>query len=61
MKKTNGKTIAWAVGDVVQRSGKTPEVLYHTGDKGKEPMIVILGKQADHLAQLVIDLEKDRK
>ncbi len=60
-KETDGKTIAWAVGDIVQRDGRTPDVIYHTGDKGKEPMIVVLGKQADQLAQLVIDLEKDQK
>ena len=53
IKRTEGMTIPWGVEQAIKRAGKVPDVIYHKGDVGKEPMIVILGEEASELARLV--------
>jgi hydroxymethylpyrimidine/phosphomethylpyrimidine kinase len=53
IKRTEGMTIPWGVEQAIKRIGKVPDVIYHRGDMGKEPMIVVLGKKASELAKLV--------
>lgn len=61
IKRTEGMTIPWGVAQAVKRLGKAPDVIYHRGDLGKEPMIVIFGKEASELAKLVIQIAKEMK
>ncbi|RLE74258.1 MAG: bifunctional hydroxymethylpyrimidine kinase/phosphomethylpyrimidine kinase [Thermoprotei archaeon] len=56
VKRVEGATIPWGVRAAVERAGRLPDVIYHTGDWGKEPMIVILGRSAKDLARLVVRL-----
>jgi len=49
------------VKEAVSRVPEAPDVIYHRGDIGKEPMIVIFGKQAYDLARLVVQLVKEVK
>jgi len=62
IKKVDGMTVQWGVEQAVKRVGKVPDVIYHRGDVGKEPMIVILGQQAydlaEHTAQLAREIRK---
>jgi len=62
IKKVDGMTVPWGVKQAVKRIGKVPDVIYHRGDVGKEPMIVILGQQAydlaEHTAQLAREIRK---
>jgi hydroxymethylpyrimidine/phosphomethylpyrimidine kinase len=51
-------TITWGAKEAVKEVGKTPDVIYHRGDIGKEPMIVILGQEAYDLAKLTIQLAR---
>lgn len=60
-KKIEGMTIPWGVREAIKNIGKLPDVIYHKGDWGKEPMIVILGKDAVSLAKLVIEIAKEKK
>jgi len=53
IKRIEGMTIPWGVEQAVKRAGKVPDVIYHKGDIGKEPMIVILGEEASELARLI--------
>lgn len=39
-------TMEWGVGDAIQRSGRVPDVIFDTGDIGKEAMIRLLGTDA---------------
>jgi len=57
-KRTEGMTITWGAKEAVKEVGKTPDVIYHRGDIGKEPMIVILGQEAYDLAKLTIQLAR---
>jgi len=59
IKKVDGMTVPWGVKQAVNRIGKVPDVIYHRGDVGKEPMIVILGQQAYDLAKHTAQLARE--
>ena len=61
LKEKEGATIPWGVEEAVRRAGRIPGVIYHLGDWGKEPMIVIFGRDARELAELVVGLAKELK
>lgn len=50
IKKMEGMTTKWGAGEAVKRAGKTPDVIYHLGDWGKEPMVVLVGETATQVA-----------
>ncbi len=43
VKLREGATIPWGVKTAVRRLGERPDVVYHLGDWGKEPMILLFG------------------
>jgi hydroxymethylpyrimidine kinase/phosphomethylpyrimidine kinase len=59
VKEVDGMTVPWGVKQAVKRIGKVPDVIYHGGDVGKEPMIVILGQQAYDLAKHTAQLARE--
>jgi hydroxymethylpyrimidine/phosphomethylpyrimidine kinase len=61
IKEVEGMTITWGVKEAIKRTGKVPDVIYHRGGIGKEPMIVILGEQARDVAELAIQVAKKMK
>jgi hydroxymethylpyrimidine/phosphomethylpyrimidine kinase len=61
IKKVEGMTIPWGVKEAVKNVGKAPDVIYHRGDFGKEPMIVVFGKDALSLAKLAIEIAMEEK
>ena len=47
LKKVEGATIPWGIRKAIERvGGKVPDIIYHLGDVGKEPMIVIFARTA---------------
>lgn len=58
IKTVEGMTIPWGMKEAIKRVGKAPDAIYHRGDVGKEPMIVLFGEQAYDLAKLVIEIAK---
>jgi hydroxymethylpyrimidine/phosphomethylpyrimidine kinase len=61
IKKVEGMTIPWGVKEAVKNVGRAPDVVYHRGDFGKEPMIVVFGKDALSLAKLAIEIAMEEK
>jgi hydroxymethylpyrimidine kinase/phosphomethylpyrimidine kinase len=61
IKKVEGMTVQWGVREIIKRTGRVPDVIYHTGDIGKEPMIVIFGEQAYDLAKLTVQLAEEKE
>jgi hydroxymethylpyrimidine/phosphomethylpyrimidine kinase len=59
IKKVEGMTIPWGIKEAIKRIGKAPDVIYHKGDVGKEPMIVIFGEHAYDLAKFSVQLAKE--
>lgn len=61
IKKVEGMTILWGVKEAIKNVGKAPDVIYHRGDFGKEPMIVVFGKDAISLAKLAAKIAGEKK
>jgi len=58
VKAREGGTTAWGAEQAVKRAGRVPDALYHLGDLGKEPMIVLLGRSATEVAGLAVRLAR---
>ncbi|HIE23725.1 MAG TPA: bifunctional hydroxymethylpyrimidine kinase/phosphomethylpyrimidine kinase [Candidatus Korarchaeota archaeon] len=56
VKRKEGATVPWGMRVAIEKVGKVPDVVYHLGDWGKEPMIVLLGSDPVKLAKILIYL-----
>ncbi|MDW8061573.1 MAG: bifunctional hydroxymethylpyrimidine kinase/phosphomethylpyrimidine kinase [Nitrososphaerota archaeon] len=66
IKRVEGATIPWGIRRAVESiGGSRPDVIYHTGDWGKEPMVLILGRDpfevVDRLEVIVKAISGDRR
>ena len=53
-KSKEGGTVPWGIRNAIRDSVKAPDVIFHTGDIGKEPMSIIFGNDPkDVLGKLV--------
>lgn len=43
-KEMDGRTISWGVRSAISSLRSPPDMIYHTGDIGKEPMILLFGR-----------------
>jgi len=57
IKKQEGATIPWGIEQAIKRVGKVPDIIYHEGDIGKEPMILILGKNPEDVLKKLTKLK----
>ncbi|MCS7143067.1 MAG: bifunctional hydroxymethylpyrimidine kinase/phosphomethylpyrimidine kinase [Aigarchaeota archaeon] len=46
VKRVEGATVRWGIREAVRSAGKVTDVIYHMGDYGKEPMILIIGRDS---------------
>ncbi len=53
VKRAEKGTMEWGIETAVKRAGKRPDVVYHLGDWGKEPMILIFGRDAREVVERV--------
>lgn len=52
-KTKEGNTISWGIQSAIKNAKKSPDMIFHRGDVGKEPMILIFGTNPkDTLAKL---------
>ncbi|MDD3985116.1 MAG: thiamine-phosphate synthase family protein [Methanobacterium sp.] len=58
VKEREGSTIPWGVETAIEKSGKVPDIIYHKGAWGKEPMICLLGSRACEVAEIVVCIAK---
>lgn len=42
--KNKGSTVAWGIKNVIKKLKTPPDVIFHKGDFGKEPMIIVFGE-----------------
>jgi thiamine-phosphate diphosphorylase len=67
VKEVEGGTIPWGVETAIKNAGTIPDVIYHEGAWGKEPMICLIGSDAVEVAEMGIciaklfDIRKKRK
>lgn len=58
VREREGATIPWGTEQAIRQAGRVPDVIYHTGAHGKEPMIVLLAPTATEAARRIIDLAR---
>jgi hydroxymethylpyrimidine/phosphomethylpyrimidine kinase len=58
VKAQEGATTSWGATQAIARVGRVPDIIYHTGDWGKEPMMIILGESAVAVAQTALRLAR---
>ncbi|MBA7693576.1 Pyridoxal kinase PdxY [subsurface metagenome] len=56
VKAKDGMTTYWGASEAVKRAGRIPDVIYHLGDWGKEPMITLVGKTAVQIANKATEI-----
>jgi len=67
VKEVEGGTIPWGVETAIENAGTIPDVIYHKGAWGKEPMICLVGSDAVEVAEMGIciarlfDIRKNEK
>ncbi len=54
--KIMGSTIEWGIKKAVKNTTKIPDVIYHKGDFGKEPMIIVFGETPDNVLKKIIKI-----
>ncbi len=56
VKKIEGRSTIWGADVAIKALGQVPDVIYHRGDWGKEPMTIILGKDAIDVVNKILRL-----
>ena len=51
--KKSGSSVKWGTISAISKSKIKPDVIYHTGDFGKEPMILIFGKSPNDVIKKI--------
>jgi hydroxymethylpyrimidine/phosphomethylpyrimidine kinase len=59
VKQVENRTIAWGTEEAIRNhGGKVPDLFYHRGDWGKEPMVVLLGESATGVARTAVRIAR---
>jgi len=58
IKEREGMTTTWGAEQAIRRIGGVPDAIYHLGDWGKEPMIILLGGTAMEVAEKAVEVAK---
>lgn len=56
VKRAERGTMEWGIERAVKRLGERPDVIYHLGDWGKEPMILVFGRNAEEVVERIRNL-----
>lgn len=54
LRAVEGGTMQWGVQQAIERIKAVPDVIYHTGDWGKEPIIALIGQDAVDVAKMAV-------
>ncbi|MBI3089662.1 MAG: bifunctional hydroxymethylpyrimidine kinase/phosphomethylpyrimidine kinase [Candidatus Tectomicrobia bacterium] len=58
VKEREGSSLEWGTRQAILASGCVPDVIYDLGERGKEPMIRLLGPSPAHIAELVLRINE---
>ena len=53
IKNKEGSSVEWGIKNAITKSKHAPDVVYHKGDYGKEPMIIMFGKKPNDVLEKV--------
>ena len=54
--KLKSSTIKWGIKNAINNSKKMPDVVFHKGDFGKEPMIIVFGKNPNAVLKKILKI-----
>jgi hydroxymethylpyrimidine/phosphomethylpyrimidine kinase len=54
--KSKNSTIEWGIKSAIKSSKKVSDVIYHKGDFGKEPMIIIFGENPNNVLKKILKI-----
>jgi hydroxymethylpyrimidine/phosphomethylpyrimidine kinase len=54
IKNSEGASIEWGIKSAIKNLKSSPDVIYHKGDLGKEPMIIVFAKSPRSIIQKII-------
>lgn len=54
--KSNGSSIEWGIKRAIKDLKNTPDIIFHKGDFGKEPMIIIFGKNPNDTIEKILKI-----
>ncbi len=54
--KLKNSTIEWGIKNAIKDSKKIPDVIYHKGDFGKEPMIIVFGENPNNVLKKILKI-----
>ena len=60
VKQREGSTLEWGTGDVIERMGRVPDIIFDRGDVGKEPVCRVLGCDPHDVARKIIRIAEAR-
>jgi hydroxymethylpyrimidine/phosphomethylpyrimidine kinase len=58
VKETEGSSLSWGVDHVIGAKGMIPDIIYDLGDRGKEPMVRVIGMNPIDVAGKVLKLAR---
>jgi hydroxymethylpyrimidine/phosphomethylpyrimidine kinase len=56
IKTKENSTISWGIKKAIMDVSRAPDVIYHKGDFGKEPMILVFGREPDEVVKKISKL-----
>ncbi len=60
VKQREGSTLEWGTGDVIERMGRVPDIIFDRGDTGKEPVCRVLGCDPADVADKILKIAEER-
>ena len=54
--KLKSSTIGWGIKNAIKNSKKIPDVIFHEGDFGKEPMIIVFGENPNAVLKKILKI-----
>jgi len=54
--KSKGSTIEWGIKNAIKNSKKVPDIVFHKGDFGKEPMIIVFGENPKNVLKKILKI-----
>ncbi len=56
IRRREGATIPWGVESAIRRAGRRPDAVFHRGDVGKEPMVLLFGRSPAEVVNAVAEI-----
>ena len=53
IKKKEGSSIEWGIKQAIKNVKTSPDIIYHKGDYGKEPMIIVFGNTPSEVLEKI--------